>query len=126
MHPVAPLNARVPEWTFAERLRKVRRETLRINQEEMAERLNVKRSTYEAWETGRNRPDVALLSEQLEQITGITRLWFIGWADNAPQPGPGTPTGVTKAYLKSQKMGTRENDYRSNVAPIAHRRAIAA
>jgi transcriptional regulator with XRE-family HTH domain len=89
LNPVAPLNARVPEWTFAERLRKVRRD-LKWTQADMAARLDVKASTYEAWETGRNKPDIAELAEKLEAVTGITRLWFVGWADAGnPNGGPG-------------------------------------
>lgn len=88
LNPVAPLNARVPEWTFAERLRKVRRD-LKWTQDKMADLLDVKRSTYEAWETGRNKPDVAELAERLETITGVSRLWFVGWADAGFPGGPG-------------------------------------
>lgn len=91
LNPVAPLNARIPEWTFGERLRKVRRE-MRLNQEDMSARLDVKRSTYEAWETGRNKPDVIELAPRLEEITGISRLWFLGWEGSAT--GPNGPAGT--------------------------------
>jgi ribosome-binding protein aMBF1 (putative translation factor) len=94
LNPVAPLNARIPEWTFAERLRKARRD-LKWTQAEMASRLDVKLSTYEAWETGRNRPDVAQLAERLERITGISRIWFVGWADGTPS-GPDGHGGPSK------------------------------
>lgn len=87
LNPVAPLNARIPEWTFAERLRKVRRE-LRVNQETMADRLGVKASTYGAWETGRNKPDLAELAPQLEAVTGISRTWFLGWTDGGSSTPP--------------------------------------
>ena len=90
LNPVITITGRVPEWTFAERLRKARRD-LGWTQAEMSERLEMKASTYEAWETGRNRPDVSELAERLERVTGISRLWFAGWADGAtnnnPDPG---------------------------------------
>lgn len=100
LNPVAPLNARVPEWTFAERLRKARRD-IGLNQETMAERLGVKSTTYGAWETGRNKPDVADLAEKLEGVTGISRLWFVGWADGGSHPDPGG--SVTRWYRTARK-----------------------
>jgi DNA-binding XRE family transcriptional regulator len=107
LNPVAPLNARVPEWTFAERLRKARRD-LGWRQADMAERLGVKPSTYEAWETGRNKPDVADLAEKLEGVTGITRLWFVGWMDGGTGPNPGgTVTWLYPGGHKSHNWGRK-------------------
>jgi transcriptional regulator with XRE-family HTH domain len=104
LNPVAPIDARVPEWTFAERLRKARRD-LGWRQADMAERLGVKPSTYEAWETGRNKPDVADLAEKLEGVTGITRLWFVGWTDGGGT-GPNPDGTVTWLYpRKSHNWG---------------------
>ncbi len=98
LNPVATLNVRIPEWTPGERIRKARRE-LGLNQEDMAARLDVKRSTYEAWETGRNKPDMTDLAPRLEAVTGISRLWFIGWADGGIGPkGPAGPNTRASGY----------------------------
>lgn len=89
LNPVVPMRLRIPEWTFAERLRKGRRDA-RLSQSEMAERLGVKESTYSAWETGRNTPDVAKIAPRLEEITHVSRMFFIGWTDpNPTDPNPG-------------------------------------
>ncbi|WP_396659532.1 helix-turn-helix domain-containing protein, partial [Microbacterium sp.] len=80
---------RIPTWTFGERMRKVRRE-LGMTQQEMASRLGVGAPAYSAWESGRHNPgDRADLAVQLEQISGVAREWFLGWADESPRPdGP--------------------------------------
>jgi len=80
------MRLRIPEWTFAERLRKGRRDA-RLSQTEMSALLGVKESTYSAWETGRNTPDVAKIAPRLEEITGVSRMFFVGWTE----PGPGGP-----------------------------------
>lgn len=41
------------DWTFADRIRKVRRDVLAIDQGEFATRLGVTRQAYAAWESGR-------------------------------------------------------------------------
>jgi len=87
LNPVVPLRLRIPEWSFAERLRKGRRDA-RLSQAEMASLIGVKESTYSAWETGRNTPDVADLAPRLEEITGVSRMFYIGWVtSNNPTPG---------------------------------------
>jgi transcriptional regulator with XRE-family HTH domain len=101
INPVVPLRLRVPEWTFAERLRKARRD-LKLTQAHMSAQLDVKPSTYEAWETGRNTPDVATLAPKLEEITGISRLWFIGWAGDAPTGGGNSQDQIRSGVLRSQ------------------------
>lgn len=77
---------RIPQWTFAERLRKVRRDA-GMNQTEFAEQLGVKRESLTAWETGRNEPrSITEVVERLERLTGVPRQWFLGWLDPEPQP----------------------------------------
>lgn len=88
----------IPRWTFAERIRKVRRDR-GLTQEEFAESvLGLRLSTYSAWETGRNTPDLAQLAPILEQRTGVPKEWFLGWMnEEAPRPdGPdgGLPSNV--------------------------------
>lgn len=111
MSNVIPLRANIPQWTLAERLRKVRRER-GLSQEVFAARIGVKPGTYSAWETGRNVPDrIDELAEKLEGATGITRLWFLGWSDGAPPPPGGVVTG---AYQTSRNPRTGE----ATVTPI--------
>lgn len=90
---VIEFRIKLPVWTFADRLRKVRRES-GLGQVEFADALGVGRQTYAAWETGRNTPrDLANAAEQLEAVTGVPRAWFLGWMDNAPEPSDGPEGG---------------------------------
>ncbi|MHA7270426.1 helix-turn-helix domain-containing protein [Arthrobacter sp. HLT1-20] len=80
----------VPEWTFADRLRKARL-TSHLTQEEFADRLGAKPGAYSHWEAGRNTPrQVVSIAQRIEMLTGIPAAWMLGLADPSPQPGPGT------------------------------------
>lgn len=86
---VTPLGF-IPEWTTADRLRRVRR-SMAMKQPDFAKLLGVSPSTYSAWETGRNTPDDLVgLAVKLEQVSGVPRQWFLGWMDT---PGPGAGQG---------------------------------
>lgn len=79
----------VPAWTDGDKLRKVRRH-LRLNQEQMAELLQVKASTYMAWESDRNRiKDLKAIARRCKALAG-TPLWW--WFDTEP-PRPSDPDG---------------------------------
>jgi transcriptional regulator with XRE-family HTH domain len=105
LNPVVPIRARIPEWTFAERLRKGRRDA-GLSQKDLAARLEVKESTYSAWETGRNTPDILELAPKLEMLTGVSRLFYIGWAEsNNPEP----PEGIEPSTYSLQANGFRSN-----------------
>ena len=87
---VTQLPSRIPEWTFAERARKVRRE-LGFTQQQMADALEVGLKRYSAWETGKNTPsDIADVAVAFERASGVPRAWFLGWSEaDAPRPGGG-------------------------------------
>lgn len=57
----------VAELSFADRLRALRRDILRVTQEEMAERLGVRRSVYKNWEYGMNAPPASIIA-RLEDL----------------------------------------------------------
>lgn len=79
----------VPEWTFADRLRKARL-TSELTQEEFAERLGAKSGAYAHWETGRNTPrQVVTIAQRIEMLTGVSATWLLGLADAAPGPNGG-------------------------------------
>jgi transcriptional regulator with XRE-family HTH domain len=107
----------VPQWSFADRARRVRRD-LGITQEAMADRLGVGLKAYSAWESGKNTPeDLPQIAVTLEKITGVERGWFLGWLDDdAPPPStggadePGSPTKITNRLLALQ----------SNIPHLAH------
>lgn len=105
---VIPFGAsRIPQWTFAERVRKVRRD-MGLNQAAFAEQLGVKRESLTAWETGRNEPrSITETAERLEEVTGVPRQWFLGWMDQTPSGGPGTGVGEERFERSTFRVETR-------------------
>lgn len=70
-----------PQWSIGDRIRLVRRD-MNMSQAEFAELLGIGAKALSAWESGYNRPgDVATLAVQLERVTGVDRMWFMGWGD---------------------------------------------
>lgn len=84
----APRSNWVPEWTFGDRIRKVRTE-LGLDQRELAEKLELKHSTLSSYESGRANPRATKLpamAARLELISGVPRAWFLGWETENPHP----------------------------------------
>ena len=68
----------MPEWSLADRLRKIRRDR-HLTQEEMAQRIGTKAVTLAAWEEGRNRPkDVVGLAQTIEVQFDVPASWVLG------------------------------------------------
>jgi transcriptional regulator with XRE-family HTH domain len=68
----------VPQWTLADRLRKIRRDR-HLTQEQMANAVGVKPVTWSAWEAGRTRPhDVVELAGAIEERFGVPAAWTLG------------------------------------------------
>ena len=104
----------VPQWTFDDRIRKVRR-GLGLTQEEFAVKLGVGDKRYAAWESGRNTPDDMLsIAKTLEDVSGIDKLWFIGWMDESPE----SPTTDTQKAPTREGEGQQLPDLDSNQEPI--------
>lgn len=110
---ITPLKGRIPQWTFAERARKVRRD-LGLTQEEMAGELGINPKRYAAWESGKNTPDdILAIATKFETISGVPRTWFLGWNDPTPIGGGTAFNGVTQIRPRpalGQKSGP--NHYR--------------
>lgn len=67
------------DWTFADRIRKVRRDVLAIDQGEFATRLGVTRQAYAAWESGRNEPrSILAVAKRIEAMSGVPAAWVLG------------------------------------------------
>ena len=86
----------IPAWSLADRLRKIRRDVLgNLSQEEMAERLDVPKPRYGAWENGHGRPrDMVAIAKRIEVISGVPATWVLGLDEyDGPQdPGGGGRT----------------------------------
>lgn len=84
-----PTQWRVPEWTLADRLRKIRTD-LNMHQRDMARLLGVTPSAYAAWESGRNVPaNIVSLAKRIELLTDVPAVWTLGLdtANDGPRPG---------------------------------------
>lgn len=83
----------VPTWTFADRLRKIRRDVVDMEQAEFAEALGARRPAYSAWEAGRNQPrDLVAFARRVELLTGVPAAWVLG-LDVAVSAAPAVPAG---------------------------------
>ena len=74
----------IPQWTFGDRVRKVRRE-LHLSQADLASRLSahlgptLSTSTIGSWESANSTPsDVVETARALQHVTGIPAEWFLG------------------------------------------------
>lgn len=94
-----------PEFTFGDRVRKIRREVAHMTQSEMARELGVGTQAYSAWETGRTKPDdvVAIAKRIALRWRGVTAAWVLGVDDDGPTP-PG-PGGGAPAPLPDGQSG---------------------
>lgn len=95
---------RIPEWTFADRVRKVRRE-LGLTQVEMAERIGVDDKRYSQWEAGGNRPrDIVKIAQRIEVETGYSASWLVGLSV-VTGPGQGPDGGMDVSRQKHWARG---------------------
>lgn len=110
-----------PEFSFADKLRKVRREVAHMTQEEMADALNVGLKAYSSWEAGKNPPrNLVEVSNRLELVTGVDRKWFVGWAASQPSDYKGQ-VSHTAATSKPRPLRSRPSNRRGNAGPKSSR-----
>lgn len=75
----------IPEWSFGDRLRKVRRLD-GASQADFAKRLGTNQKTYAAWELDATSPRNAVaLAKRVEAMTGVPASWMLGL--NSPSSG---------------------------------------
>jgi len=80
---------RVPQWTFGDRLRKIRRDA-GLSQVEFAERIGRGEKAVASWELSTNEPrDVVTLAKRIEVAFGVPAGWTLGLAGG---PNGGQPT----------------------------------
>lgn len=122
---VKALRGTVPTWSFADRLRKARRDYSEYTQEQMAEAIGVGLKAYSAWEAGRNNPEsMPEVAVKLEGITGVTRTWFLGWVDddNAPTHAKSAPApkgeGGSITHLSDYKRADSRPVDTGRLAPV--------
>ena len=100
-----------PEWTIADRLRRIRRDT-GLTQETFADRLGIGVQRYSAWESGRNHPpaeDYVELAKRIEESFGVAAEWTLGLErPNAPRPDG--PEGVAVVRPLLTKRARRDSN----------------
>ncbi|NNH23409.1 helix-turn-helix domain-containing protein [Pseudokineococcus marinus] len=76
----------IPQWTLADRLRKIR-QMAGMGQRDFSAQLEVPPSRYAQWEAGNNKPrDVVAVARRIELLTGVPASWTLGVHDNGPRP----------------------------------------
>jgi transcriptional regulator with XRE-family HTH domain len=99
----------VPEWTFGERVRKIRRES-GLSQTEFATRIGANDRALASWETGRTKPqDIVAVAKRIRKEFGVPTAWTLGTEEEGPGGGgepPRVPPGPepTQGYLDLQRL----------------------
>lgn len=76
------------EWTFGDRLRKIRR-VQNLTQDEFADQMGVNRKSLAAWELDSWLPrGVVAFAKRLQLLYGVPVAWTLG-IDDGPTGGPG-------------------------------------
>lgn len=107
---MAEAAAVIPEWTFADRLRKSR-QIAGMDQRVFALHLGVKSSAYAQWEAGNNKPrDVVAVAKRVELLTHVPATWLLdlgdGWAPWGSNPQP-TVGAVAQVIAFDRADGAR-------------------
>lgn len=67
----------IPEWSLADRLRKVRQHAGE-GQREFADQLGVASATYANWEAGNAKPrDLVAIAKRIELLTDVPAAWLL-------------------------------------------------
>lgn len=108
----------VPEWTLADRLRKVRLLT-GLNQKGMASSLGLSAPTYSAYESGRNQPranQLMSMIKRIELMTGVPATWMLGIYEETPPPAG---DGANEVTVRHQGLEPRTHWLSPHVASLA-------
>lgn len=113
----------IPEWTFGDRLRKVRREK-RITQEQAAQALGVSGPQVAAWESGGNNPrDIVSIAKRCQLAWDVPAEWMLGLEVEAapnPEPDPAQPVARKSADTSALDALTRAKVARQRRAEATH------
>lgn len=118
----------IPEWTFGDRLRKVRRER-KLSQATTAQMLGVAETQIASWETAGNNPrDLVTVAKKCQMAFGVPVEWMLGLdAPTLPTPTPpdgGADQGAPMrddavAKLAQQKLSRTRGRTTDRYLPLA-------
>ena len=82
-----------PQWSWGDRLRKVRRDVAGMSQADMAQIVGVPTPTYGTWEADRATPQQMVMEMVASKIAarfpdGVTAAWLMGYGADGPVPTP--------------------------------------
>jgi transcriptional regulator with XRE-family HTH domain len=104
---VIGLPGRTPEWTFGDRVRRIRR-TAGLNQIEFAQRLGITHQRLSQWESDRNKPgDIVAVAKRIRQEFGVPVNWTLGIEDEGPGGGG---NWLPRLDSNQQPLGKRPGD----------------
>ena len=91
-----------PQWSWGDRLRKVRRDVAGLGQSDMAALVGVPTPTYGTWEADRATPQQMVMELVASRIAAkfperVSAAWLMGYGADNPTPPDGA--GRTDAYL---------------------------
>lgn len=90
------IQSRDLQWSFGDRLRKVRREA-GLTQRQLASELQVTSAAIDAWESERNLPrNLQGMANRVELIFGLPRGWMLGYADPERPRDPSGPGNTVR------------------------------
>lgn len=118
----------IPEWTFGDRLRRVRRER-KVTQGQAAAALSVNEPQIASWESsGGNPRDIVAIAKRCHMAWGVSVEWMLGLDVEAgvtpPDPNPPAQTPSDQlARLTAEKMNRTR---RTNTHGYLHFPAHAA
>jgi transcriptional regulator with XRE-family HTH domain len=104
----------VPEWTFGDRVRRIRRSE-GLSQAEMAMRLGVQPKALGNWEADVAKPrDIFAIAKAIEAVFGVRRTWTLGLLDGPDDGGSSLlrqdsnlEPAVNRRFLRSAMTGLR-------------------
>jgi transcriptional regulator with XRE-family HTH domain len=100
-----------PNWTFADRIRKVR-SMAGQDQREFAKQLGVTASALAAWETGRAVPrDIVAIAKRIEMRMQVPAQWTLGLDDGPPDNGFDAPHPHNGVQPPAPEQDQRTEDY---------------
>ena len=92
------------EWSFGDRLRKIRR-VVGASQDDFAAVLEVGKESLAAWELGVNTPrNIVALSKRIELAYGVPAGWTLG-IQESPHPDPDGGEGAPRPGLEPGTLG---------------------
>jgi DNA-binding XRE family transcriptional regulator len=107
------------DWSFGDRLRKVRKRRTHLGQREFAKQLGVGWQAYAQWEADNSRPkDIVAVARRVELLTGAPAAWLLGVYDT-PAATPDTPR--TDAHNEALNLLEGSN-YGPSLPPFGGRR----